>query len=69
MKFQVDFFLIKLYKNFFHNAPLHIAILNDHIEIVKLLLENEKQNINLTNVFNYSFVFYLILIFQCIFRF
>ena len=36
----------------FYSAALHIAVEKENVEIVKLLLANEKININLPLIFN-----------------
>lgn len=53
MKFQLFYF---------YNAAIHLAISKGNIDIIKLLLKNEKLNVNLKNkihTINYSYGFKL----------
>ena len=52
MKFQINYFQI---------APLHFAIQNENIEIVKLLLENSDIDVNCHESISTKFLFNIIL--------
>ena len=50
MKFKIiTFDEIKIY---FYKTPLYFAIEKENIEIIKLLLTNDKLNINILNILN-----------------
>lgn len=41
-----------------YKTPLHLAVENDNIEIVKMLLSHPQINVNLTAIFFYHFSFF-----------
>ena len=44
--------LNKIYFSFFHKAALHLAIENENIEIINLLLENQNIDVNIKSIQN-----------------
>ena len=50
-------------KNNLNNAALHLAIENEKIDIVGLLISDQRTDVNLKNILNFYF-FYKILYFQ-----
>ena len=41
---------------FFYETALYLAVENENIEIVKLLLSNDNINVNVGYIFNYNFL-------------
>lgn len=60
--FQIKFSLI-----IFHKTALHIAIDNEYVEIVELLLSNENIDANIIQISNLNFNSIEIFIFKMIF--
>lgn len=52
------------FKIIFYETTLYLAVENENIEIVKLLLSNDNIDVNVGYIFNYNFLWYFDHIFQ-----